>query len=343
MTSAERIRTILAGGYADRPATFECIVNDEIIRHFAGEDIDMANPKPVVHKAIAKAVDSTRMDIIYPQPEGERSLPDGTLIKQRRWTGWQEPPYSNLEEAEVYLRKQMKEIEDSDIDIQGLITAYEQTRLDLDDCYLFGNFMAKTGIMIFAGIGLEYFSYLMADKPDLIRAYYEVTIERSVRSIEATEFPESIGAIHDCEDIAYRGGLILPLDYLRKEFIPRLERLVDAWHRKNIKFVYHSDGNLTEILPDLVSCGIDGLNPLETQAGLELSEIRKIAPDVIFIGGMDCSQILPLGSLEEVRTETRRVLRELGPHSIIGSSSELHNAVPLANYLAFLETVQEWQ
>jgi len=343
MTSEQRVKMIVDGGCPDRPATFDCIMNDSIIRHFAGEDPDMEDPRPVVHKAISQALDSTRIIIVYPQRENEEKRPDGALVKKRRWTTWYEKPIVSVVEAAEFVRNSIEQIGTSSIDMHGQIEAYEQIRTDLDDVFLFANFMAKTGIMLYSQIGLEYFSYLAADSPELLHQYYAAATNRSIRAIDAADFPRDINAVFDCEDIAYRGGTILSPDYLRKEFLPQLERLVDAWHRKGIKFIYHSDGNILDVLPDLVACGIDGLNPIETQAGLAISAIRKIAPELILIGGIDCSQILPLGSPEEVRIEAQRVLREAGPHSIVGSSSEVHSIVPLENYLAMLNTIKEWR
>ena len=343
MTSKERIKAIFEGNDLDRPALYDQILNDAIIKHFAGEEPDMDNPKPVVNKALSEALDATRMMVTYPQKAGKRTLEDGTIIDQKRWTVWTELPIKSVDDAKDYVKRQIKTNNESDIDIKGIIEGYEETCKGLGDIFLFANFLAKTGIMLYAEVGLELFSYLMVDSPDLIADYYDAVTKRTIRSIDAHDFPDSVYAVFDCEDVAYKGGLLLPPNYLRKEFIPRFEGIVDAWHKKGIKFVYHSDGDLSEILPDLVSCGIDGLNPIETQAGFEIPEIRKIAPDLILIGGVDCSQILPNGTPDEVRAETEKVLRQAGPKSLIGSSSEVQHSVPLENYLTMRETVMNWK
>lgn len=343
MTSKQRIETILSGGCPDRPGTFDRILNDEIIRHFGGGELDLDNPKPILHQALSQALDATRLSIDYPQSPGEQLLPNGVHVQRQRWTTWYEWPIRSVQDAAEHVRGQIEHTRNTPADLQPGIDLFEQVRADLSDMFLFANFGLKTGIMLYSQLGLEYFSYLLADEPDLLRDYYDAMTDRTVRAIEAHDFPPSISAVFDCEDIAYRGGLLLSADYLRKEFLPRFERLVAAWHAKNIKLVFHSDGNVLEILPDLVACGIDGLNPIETQAGLDIAEIRRIAPDLILIGGGDCSQILPHGTPDEVRKETRRVLQAAGPASMIGSSSEVHDQVPLENYLTMLDAAHEWR
>ena len=58
---------------------------------------------------------------------------------------------------------------------------------------------------------------------------------------------------------------------------------------------------------------------------------------------VDVTHLLPHGTEEEVRAETRRMLDELGVEGrlLIGSSTELGNDVPLANYLAFHDEVMK--
>ena len=344
MTSIQRVRATLRGGRPDRPATFDCLANDAIIRHFAGQNPNLDRPQPVVHRAIARAIDSTRIIVVYPQAEGRQTQDDGTVITRKRWTSWYHRDFNCVGDAADYVRGAMARIDrEGPPDLCPTIRQFEQTGADLGDTYLFANFLMKTGIMLYGEIGLEHFSYLMADEPQLLCDYLDATTNQSVAAIEATHFPASVEYVFDCEDIAYRNALILSPSYLRRQFIPRLEKIIDAWHRKSVNFIYHSDGNILELLADLVAVGIDGLNPIETQAAMPVAEVRRLAPDIVLIGGVDCSQILPHGTPQDVRVETQKVLAAAGPQCIIGSSSEVHNAVPLENYLAFLEAVDQWR
>ncbi len=101
--------------------------------------------------------------------------------------------------------------------------------------------------------------------------------------------------------------------------------------------IFHSDGNVMEIMDDLVAAGIDGLNPLEKAAGMDVYAIRRRWPGLILVGGMDVSRLMPFGTPAEIRAETRRMIREVGAEGglLIGSSTEIGNDIPLANYLAF--------
>ena len=92
---------------------------------------------------------------------------------------------------------------------------------------------------------------------------------------------------------------------------------------------------------DLIAAGIDGLNPIESAAGMDLYALRRRYPELILVGGLDVTHLLPTGTPEDVRVETRRMIRETGAEGrlLIGSSTELEDNVPLANYLAFHDEV----
>jgi uroporphyrinogen decarboxylase len=92
-----------------------------------------------------------------------------------------------------------------------------------------------------------------------------------------------------------------------------------------------------DIMPDLVAAGIDGFNPIEKAAGMDIYELRRRFPELTLVGGMDVTHLLRQGSPAEIRGETRQMIDEVGAEGrlLIGSTTELGNDVCLQNYLAF--------
>jgi uroporphyrinogen-III decarboxylase len=131
--------------------------------------------------------------------------------------------------------------------------------------------------------------------------------------------------------------------FLRKEFFPRLRRLVEAWHQHGIKVIYHSDGNLWAVLSDFCSAGIDGINPLEPLSNMYAGDIHKAYPQWILMGGIDVSQLLPFGTESEVRAAVRRTIDEAGISGRlwIGSTTEIHPAAKLENVLAMWDEIEK--
>jgi uroporphyrinogen decarboxylase len=121
--------------------------------------------------------------------------------------------------------------------------------------------------------------------------------------------------------------------------MPRLKKIVEVYHGKGLKVIFHSDGNLWDIMDDLVDCGIDALNPIESFAGMDIEKLRKRYPKLVLIGGIDCSELLPFGSPYGVRCTVKKAIEDSKYGYFVGSSSELHNEIPLVNILAMYTEV----
>ena len=120
-------------------------------------------------------------------------------------------------------------------------------------------------------------------------------------------------------------------------FFDEVAMLCEACHSRGVKVVFHSDGYMMDLLDDLAASGIDGLNPIERAAGMDIFEIRRRYPELALVGGVDATHLLPSAAPEEIRRQTRKIIRETGSEGrlLIGSSTEVGSDIPLENYLAF--------
>ena len=191
-------------------------------------------------------------------------------------------------------------------------------------------------------LGLELFSYIEADEPGVISEALEAMTERNIAECHAIADASLSPVVLTYGDIAYKNRLIHSPEYLRREFFPRLKRLNDAWHAHGLKCLFHSDGYLMEVMEDLIEAGIDGLNPVETVAGMDLKEVRETYGNRVFIaGGIDMSQLLSNGTPDEVREVCRQAIRDAYPGYFMGSTTEADNSCRLENLLAMYEVAME--
>jgi len=188
-------------------------------------------------------------------------------------------------------------------------------------------------------LGQELFSYLLVEQPGLVDEWAEALCAAELRRIECIADAELIPLALTADDIAYKTGPLFSPAWLRRVFMPRLKRLNDAWHERGALCVFHSDGNLWPVMDDLIATGIDGLNPLETLAGMHPKALREAYPKLALTGGIDVSQLLTFGTPEEVRETCRAAIRDTGGRGyLMGSTTELHWDVKLENAVAMFET-----
>lgn len=194
-------------------------------------------------------------------------------------------------------------------------------------------------------VGTVLFMYAIHDEPDharrLIFEFGRNAATRARVFAEANLCP--IYFIGD--DIAYKGALMFSLDFLRETFIPVLRACCEPLRNAGIKVIFHSDGYLMPILDDMIEAGINGLNPIEPLAGMDLAVLKKrYGEDLVLVGGIDCSQLLPLGTVGDIRRQVERAMEVAGRGGgfFIGSSSEIVPATPLENVLAFYDACREF-
>ncbi len=114
--------------------------------------------------------------------------------------------------------------------------------------------------------------------------------------------------------------------------------LIDEWHNHGIKVIYHSEGDITPVMQDIVDAGADGINPLEPDI-LDVKKLRENFPDLIFWGGVDNNELLCRGSVEEVEQAVKELIQVTGGNGrlLLGSSGQVHPANKLENVLAMFE------
>jgi uroporphyrinogen decarboxylase len=150
---------------------------------------------------------------------------------------------------------------------------------------------------------------------------------------------DCIGAIWHADDIAFNTQLLVNPRILRRHVFPWYAEMNRVAHARGRLAVYHSDGALQEVLPDLVACGFDGLNPIEPGA-MDINAVkREYGSRISIIGNIDLRYTLTRGTPDEVRAEVRQRIRDLAPGGgyAVSSSNSVPEYVPLANFNAMGE------
>ena len=145
------------------------------------------------------------------------------------------------------------------------------------------------------------------------------------------------------DDMAYNNGPMISPGAFERVFLPAYRRMIRAYKEAGARYVFfHSDGDVRLILPMLVDAGIDGLNPLEPRAHMDLAALRRQYPHLILAGGMDNSGTLLRGPAERVRAEARAII-DLGRDGgvIIGTHS-ISPEIPFELYRAYHETCRTY-
>jgi uroporphyrinogen decarboxylase len=188
-------------------------------------------------------------------------------------------------------------------------------------------------------LGFEKFMVLMYENPSLLGEILDKVTDYKIKMAEKTvKLGFKVG--HTGDDLGTQVSSIFSPGMFRKILRPRMERLWKVWNDANIPIMFHSCGNITDFIPDLIDMGLSVLEPIQPCMDLEFLK-KEYGKYLTFWGGIDTQSILPFGTPEEVKKMARDTIRILGRNGghIIGPSQDVMEDVPLENVRALVETI----
>ena len=338
------------GHSPDRAPLFDLLPNDAVLAHFNGGQVIPLGDQPAAIAALVQAVDSSRTYGYAPDAPVTKKLPDGRKIKYERWTFWRE--HLKFDSPQEYRRVKLAESEKwlDEMPSPAKITqepayleAIQHTQWFGPEFYFMPGAPGVNLMTVHGEVGLEDFSYYLCDCQDAIIRQLDAYTEYACRFAQGIPDDRPFETVFIGDDIAFRTGPMINPLWLRKHYFPRLTRVIDAYHNKGIKVLFHSDGNLNQIMDDLVAAGIDALNPIEVAAGMDIADLHRRYPKLVLVGGIDVSQLLPFGTPQQVKDATTKAIEDSQGQILIGSSTEIIDLVPLENFLALRETALNYR
>ena len=193
-------------------------------------------------------------------------------------------------------------------------------------------------------MGFETFCLALHEDPSLVTEVVDRLGEESLLLTERALGYDSVGVVCFQDDIAYTSGLVISPRMLRQVFFPWLRRAAACCHEAGRPMLYHSDGKLDEALPEIVDCGVDGIQAIEPKC-MDIAAVKRDWGDKLaLMGNVDLGYTLTRGTAREVREEVRQIIRHAGPGGglLVGSANSIPNYVPLENYKALLVAVEAY-
>ncbi len=145
-------------------------------------------------------------------------------------------------------------------------------------------------------------------------------------------------AVFFTDDWGSQSGLMVAPDLWRRLFKPHYARIFSCVHSLGMDVFFHSCGNVTAIVGDLIDIGLDVLDPVQPGA-MNIEQLaREFGGNLAFSGAVDVQELLVDGSPQQVRDEVRRIVDTLGtPFGdalVLGPANVMTPDIPFANFEA---------
>ncbi len=193
-------------------------------------------------------------------------------------------------------------------------------------------------------MGLEHFMMALYDQPDLVRAVVDRVGQTILTAFEGLCRIDGVTAIWLGDDMGFKTSTLIAPDQLREYILPWHARYARLAHEHGRPFILHSCGQIEAVMPDLVeSVRIDGRHSYEDVIDPIERVHARWGHKVAVLGGVDVD-LLARGTPQAVRRRTREILNACAPAGgyACGSGNSVTNYVPIANYLAMVETVHAY-
>lgn len=110
----------------------------------------------------------------------------------------------------------------------------------------------------------------------------------------------------------YQDGVVMGPDRWRKFIKPRWQKIYEATHAQGKLTISHCDGDVTEIMPDIVEIGLDVLESVQPEAMDPYQLKAQWGDKITFWGALGSQSILSCGTPNTIKTEVARLCREMG-------------------------------
>ncbi len=352
ISKRERVELTLSLRGVDRAALHEQLsYNPGVIAAYTQKEIDGFN---YALEDIGMVIRKT-LDMCFPPvaPVGADRVTDqdGFVSQRDNWTTWHvSRPFSDVEGATGWMKKVVQreykryEAFDADRARREHRTSMSATQRLIGETVLCG--FSGTGFCtIFDRMGLELYSYFSMDHPELLDEFMELSTDNEIRRVHAVADRSLSPVVLIPEDFSTKQGPIFAPEFLHRFHYPYVKALTGAWHDHGLSVLYHSDGNYRKVIPDLMTCGVDGFYCLEPNCAMDIVEFKKTWPGMVWAGGVDGVDLMERGTPAEVKTEVHRHILETDAlrsgGMFVASSSEINPPIPPENFTAMVEAVGE--
>ncbi len=194
---------------------------------------------------------------------------------------------------------------------------------------------------IYRHFGIEEHLYAFYDLPDLMHRMNRDLVAHHLKIIDKVCEHTTPDFMTFAEDMSYNNGSMLSKELFDEFMKPYYQMVIPKLKEKGIKVIIDSDGDISVPCKWFEEAGIEGILPLERQAGVDIAQLRKDHPKQIYIGAYD-KMVMNKGE-DEIGTEFERLLPVAKKGGfLISCDHQTPPGVSLEQYKIYLKLFKEY-
>lgn len=191
--------------------------------------------------------------------------------------------------------------------------------------------------------GFEALMLDFAEEPPELQLLIDKVLQYNIRQVQlrlaAIDKPNQIVTFGD--DLGMQQRLPIRPAQWRQYLKPCYHQIYEPVRQAGHYVYMHSDGHILEIIPDLIDCGVNVINPQVGANGLE--NLAEVCGDRICIDLDLDRQMFPLWGPAEIEAHVREAVEILGqPEGGLWLKAEIGEDVPLENVEAICTAMETY-
>jgi len=197
--------------------------------------------------------------------------------------------------------------------------------------------------------GFEDYLYRLAAEPEIVHTFSQRIFAYQKNVIDI--YYGALGRYIDCttsgDDFGTQTGTFMSRDMFAEFIAPYMkERIRHTRLYTDAFYKHHTCGSVHALIPDLIGCGVDILNPI--QPGVYMMEPERLKNDfgdkIAFWGGVDTQRLLPYADTDAVKGAVKQLLTIFNDNAgyILAPAHCIQNDVPAVNVAAIYEAAAEY-
>lgn len=335
----ERFRTALARREPDRVPFAELIVEPDVKAAFLGRPIEGLADEVAFWTAAGYDACPIVLSLIKPGRAVGGQVTESYSVYEQHYTErtWAEMHQGVIAGRDDCARYDWPDVERMDFSVLDAAASLLPDGMKLS--VTLGKIFTTNWLLQ----GAESFYLNVHDDPELVEAIYQRLGPLVYATFERVVEHPAVGSIWHPDDLAGTAGLLVSAEHFRRFVFPWYARMGRICRQLDKPMIFHSDGDISSVLDDLVAAGFSGLHPIDPKAMDIVDLKRRYGDRLALIGNIDMDFPLSRGTPEDVAAVVAQRIRDVAPGGgyVLSSGNSVAEYIPLANYQAMLRAGHE--
>ncbi len=223
-----------------------------------------------------------------------------------------------------------------ELDFSDIVKAGEMLPEGMKVVALSGKIFTLTWMLM----GFNDFSMSLILDEQLVADVFRKVAEIQFKGLEQIFGMPHVGAVWAVDDLAFGTGPMISPKAYRDHVFPWYKEMARLCHERGLLFFLHSDGDLSELMEDIIDIGVDVLQPIDPSC-MDIVEVKRRYGDRLCVAGNVANELLRSGSEAEVTARVRELLEKVAPGGgfCLGSGNSVPDWARFENYMAMRDTV----